>query len=236
MNRPAGFFETVLLRHGNSIALPEHLLRMAASAQAFGVPPIDVGGVMLRALTAGARGPNPGRMKITHGPEGVRIAVSPFTGHPEALYAAGADATLAETPGHPLGEFAGHKVLPYDALAAARTVARRAGAIDIIFTDHDGAMLEGAASNLFLVTGGILRTPPLRRRILPGITRGRVILAAKKAGLRVAEEDLYVEEFEEAEEAFLTGSLMEVMPLRALGRHTFVPGPVARRVLEAVRA
>ena len=53
----------------------------------------------------------------------------------------------------------------------AKKLARAAGADDVIFIADDGVVLEGAATNVFWVGDGKVRTAPLTRNILPGVTR-----------------------------------------------------------------
>ena len=155
------------------------------------------------------------------------VSVTPFPGYPEELYREGVVALLSETPGHPLGDRAGHKSLPYDIMIRARERAQERGAEEVIHTDTDGALLEGTVSNLFVVIGGVLCTPPLTRPILPGITRSAVLSLAAGMGLETRNSDLFPADLEGAEEAFLTSSLMLAMPLRSLGGTGLRPGPIA---------
>ena len=68
-------------------------------------------------------------------------------------------------------------------------------------------------SNIFVVTDGTLRTPGEDSGILPGITRGTVLELASQLGIDAAEQDIRLDELFQAQEAFLTNSLIEVMPL-----------------------
>jgi branched-subunit amino acid aminotransferase/4-amino-4-deoxychorismate lyase len=126
------------------------------------------------------------------------------------------------------------KVWPYDRMTALRESARAGGAVDLVLRDRDGALLEGTASNLFCVRAGTLLTPPLTRPILPGVTRAAALAAATRLGIPVRETDLHPADVARADEAFLTGSLMEVLPLARLGATGLRPGPVARALGEAI--
>ncbi len=93
-------------------------------------------------------------------------------------------------------------------------------------------------SNIFLVSDGILRTPGKGSGILPGITRETVLELASQLGINTLEHDIRPDELFQAREAFLTNSLIEVMPLTeiegkpvASGR----PGPVTKRLMAAYR-
>lgn len=98
---------------------------------------------------------------------------------------------------------------------------------------RDGRVYEGAASNLFIVHGGILLTPPKSCLLLPGVTRDLVLELATAAGLSCQERDITQAELREAEEVWLTSSTREIMPVTRLdgqpvgdGR----PGPLWRRL------
>ncbi|NLZ28429.1 MAG: aminotransferase class IV, partial [Firmicutes bacterium] len=97
-----------------------------------------------------------------------------------------------------------------------------------IFLNQKHYLAEGTASNLFLVKGGVLYTPPVEAGILPGITRALVIKLADKK-IKLHEQNISPLFLKEADEAFLTNSLLEAMPLVAIedepiGRGE--PGPV----------
>ena len=97
-------------------------------------------------------------------------------------------------------------------------------------------VLEGATSNVFVVCGDVLRTPAAG--VLPGVTRGIVLELAADVGLRVEEGPLEVEALRGADEAFLTSSTREVMPIRAVDGAALGSGevgPTARALLERYR-
>ena len=119
-------------------------------------------------------------------------------------------------------------------LAAQR--AREAGAMDAILV-RDGIALEGTKANLFLASGGRLRTAPNGPHILPGVTRAAAIAVARTLKFTVEERSFTVEEMFAADEVFLasttlwTYSLVEIDGRRiADGR----PGPIAAQLREAL--
>lgn len=121
-------------------------------------------------------------------------------------------------------------------LAAQR--AREAGATDAILV-RDGFALEGTRANLFLASGGKLRTAPNGPRILPGVTRGAAIAAAREMGIEVEERAFTVEEMLAADEVFLasttlwTYSIVEIDGQKIAGG---TPGPIAARLKESLWA
>lgn len=120
----------------------------------------------------------------------------------------------------------------------AKQQALDAGAFDALFVSEDGVVREATSSNFFIVSGGMLLTHPLTERILAGITRQ--VLLQRAPGLSIAFEERFftLEEVFAADEAFLTGTTTEVLPVvtvdgTPVGDGTV--GPVSRRLFETLR-
>ena len=114
--------------------------------------------------------------------------------------------------------------------------AREAGAIDAILV-KDGFALEGTKANLFSVAKGIVRTAPNGPRILPGVTRGAAIEAARKIGLPVEERAFTVEEMYASQEVFLASTTLWTHSILSVEDRTIgngKPGPVSRMIREAL--
>ncbi len=94
----------------------------------------------------------------------------------------------------------------------AKQAAREAGALEALLV-RDGIVTEGGASNAFCVRQGVIFTHPEGPRILSGVTRGIVLDAARRLGIEVREEPVPIEEFRAADEAFLSSTTMNVMPV-----------------------
>lgn len=116
----------------------------------------------------------------------------------------------------------------------ARTKANRAGAFEaILYRDHDH-VTEGAGSSLFIVRNGELWTHPNGDLILPGVTRGYVLGLADKCGIPYREDRFGLKDLFDADEVFITGTGVEVMPVlsvdgRVVGNGK--AGPVASKLL-----
>ncbi len=98
---------------------------------------------------------------------------------------------------------------------------------------RDGMATEGSASNLFIVSNGLLITPPKSRFLLPGITRDLVLELARDNGIDSAERDIKVEELKSAEEIWLTSSTKEIMPVTSLNGDAVGsgrPGPLFQQL------
>lgn len=117
--------------------------------------------------------------------------------------------------------------------------ARERDAFEAILVDTRGHLAEGTTSNLFVVSGGALRTPPLAVGILDGITRRHVIALAGRAGIEIVEEELLPEDLRGADEAFLTSTLKEILPVTRVDDERIgdgCPGPVTDRIFGLYRA
>lgn len=117
----------------------------------------------------------------------------------------------------------------------AKGKAVRQNAFDAIFI-RDGIVMEATAANVFIVKDGVLGTAPVTNYILPGITRAVVLDIAAQLGISVDLRPFTTEQLYEADEAFLTGTLTEVLPIAQVdGRALANPsGPIARRLLQAL--
>ena len=93
--------------------------------------------------------------------------------------------------------------------ATAREHASRRGADDAILV-RDGFLTEATASNVFIIVGSTLVTPPLSNYILPGITREAILELAQAAGIDCEERPVPVNELFRADGIFLTGTNSEV--------------------------
>jgi branched-chain amino acid aminotransferase len=105
--------------------------------------------------------------------------------------------------------------------------ARRNGYDEAIFLTGSGHIAEGATCNIFILRNGKLITPPPTDNILEGITRASVIeLARHELGLEVIERSIARSEMYVAEEAFFTGTAVEVAPITWVDRRRIGKGEV----------
>jgi len=116
----------------------------------------------------------------------------------------------------------------------AKRQAQRHGCEDAIMLDSEGRVAEGTTNNIFIVHKGVLLTPPLEMSILAGITRDSVITLARDLGLEVVERGFTRDMLYTASEVFLTGTAVEVTPVREVDGYTIgPPGPITRRLQTA---
>jgi branched-chain amino acid aminotransferase len=250
-----GVFESMRAVSGTVFRLPRHLDRLGNSAAIIGLPlpspPAGIGGVVrdllernglrdARVRVTVTRGPGrPGEYAEAPGPSTIVIAASAFRGLDPGLYAQGVAAAIPSRRQVPR-EALEPAIKSISRLGAvlARREARDRGAFEAILLDGEGNLTEGTASNVFLVQGGSLLTPPAPQEGLPGVTREAVIGLAREAGIAVVERRLPASALASAEEAFLTNTSWDVLPVtrvdgRAVGRGS--PGRVTLRLLEGYR-
>ncbi len=115
--------------------------------------------------------------------------------------------------------------------------AQEAGALEAILV-RDGVALEATASSFFGVFGGEVRTAPRSNYILPSITRQATLDLCREAGIPAREDPIYLHELASADELFLAGTTLEIMPIvdvdgRPVG--TGRPGPVQQQLQDLFR-
>ncbi|MFC7330205.1 aminotransferase class IV [Marinactinospora rubrisoli] len=233
-----GVFETVKAVGGQAFALTRHLRRLVRSAEGLGLPAPDLGRLadgVRQALDAN-EGVDPARVRITvtagPGPLGSErtggeltyvVAVAPFP-----VPAPAVDVTVVPWTRNENGALAGLKTTSYAENVLALDYARRRGGSEAIFGNTAGNLCEGTGSNIFVVTGGRLVTPPLSAGPLAGITRELVL-----EWCGGDEADVPMSALPEVTEAFLTSTGRDVQPIRAIDGHVLpeAPGPVTRKAM-----
>ena len=243
--RGRAVFETIRVYGGNPFRLDAHLDRLAVSAARIGLPPVDADGLALAVDEALAAGGEPDavlRLLWTPGregeeePTGLALVSTLPSGH-EELRLRGL--RLAVVPWAPGALIAGTKSTSYAENMAAQDEAVRRGGDDALFVSPDGVVLEGPTSNVWWREERRLLTPSLELPILAGVTRATLVELASDVGYGVEEGSFPLHRLLAADEAFLTSSIREVMPVVAVddapiggGR----PGPAAESLQRALRS
>jgi branched-chain amino acid aminotransferase len=247
-------YEVLRTCEGHPFALPEHLARLRKSAHKIFLPipwsDGDFSDEIEAALEAADHGEGESyiRIVVTRGeseevgldpalaPVPRRmVIIRPYPSIPAALYTKGAKVALVRMG---MGPFQGIKTGNYLPNILAVREAKARGAYEAWIVDEAGRITEGANSNLFLVKGGRLITPPAVN-ILEGITRSKVLMLAKREQITAREREVSVTDAFAADEAFLTSTLREIMPVVEIdGRKVGdgKPGPLTERLRAALRA
>ncbi|HEY2152962.1 MAG TPA: aminotransferase class IV [Vicinamibacterales bacterium] len=116
--------------------------------------------------------------------------------------------------------------------------ALRRGGFEGIMRNYKGELAECTQSNLFIVKNGVALTPPVAAGLLPGITREFMFEIGAEDGIPVREAVLRDEDLFAADEAFLTSTTRELVPIVQVDEHKIgagVPGPIGKALLAGFR-
>lgn len=118
----------------------------------------------------------------------------------------------------------------------AKQAAADAGAFEALLVRENGTVTEGGSTNTYCVIDGTIYTHPKGPHILAGITRQMVLEAAERAGIPVKEEAVTLDRFRKAQEAFISSTTMDIMPVTKLDDQpigTGQIGPVVQKLVAA---
>ncbi len=248
-----GVFEGIRIYEGKIFRLKEHVNRLFESARAIKLEIPLSPAQMMEAIqaTVSANNKRNGYIRplVTRGggylgldprktsdPQ-VIIIVDDISLYPAELYENGLEiATVSTIRNHPAALSPRVKSLNYLNNIMAKIEGILCGCAESLMLNHKGEIAECSGDNIFLVKGGILKTPPTDAGILDGITRGAVLELAHAAKLPVQEMALTRHDVFIADECFLTGTAAEIIPVvkcdaRAIGNGK--PGPITRQLREA---
>jgi branched-chain amino acid aminotransferase len=223
-----GVFETLRAYSGHIFRLEQHLERLFAGLQVLRIKPRwgtgEIEHAVHEVLTVNSLSDASLRITVSRGDgEGTEprsdicpsllITARQFDAYQQQDYTSGIGAHLVSIRRNSYSPLSWIKSLNYLDNILGRLEARDNRAREALFLNTHGYVAEGAASNIFMVAGGKLLTPPVDAGILPGITRGVVLEIANDINHAKAEQMFSLDDLLGADEAFLTNSLMELIPL-----------------------
>ena len=248
-----GLFETMRTYGGSVFRLERHLSRLYACGVKLGIP-IDTDGCkkavervlqanglrdarvrLTASIGAGSLAPDP----ASCGKPTILVTAMPYVPYSQEAYEKGFCAVVSSIRRNSQSPIPAMKTANYLESLLARREAHAAGADDALLLNERGQLAEASASNVFLVSKGVAKTPRVSCGILPGITREAVLELGLQLSLKIAEEDIRLDEIHTADEAFLTNSLIEVMPLTAVSGKKLGsgnPGAITRQLMSAYKA
>jgi len=250
----AGLFETLRTYGGKPLRLDRHLARLRASGQILRIfvkeSDADIADIIARLVEANGVPDARVRLTATRGPltdpleddaappATLLVTAGPMTPYPKEFYENGATVVICDIRANETDPTVYHKTTGYMRNLLALRDAHRARAAEALFFNTRNRLAEGAISNVFLVREGRLATPPVEDGLLAGITRQAVLELAAEAGVPAEQRSLAVQDLLDAEEIFLTNSIMEVMPVCRVEAHEVrggKPGPVTRKLAQAYK-
>jgi branched-chain amino acid aminotransferase len=177
-------------------------------------------------------------LKATPTPS-VVIIVKPLVEPPAETYERGVRVALVDVVrNHPasVNPMIKSNNLLNQALAGQEAIRR--GAFEGVMRNYRGELTECTTANLFIVKDGVALTPPLESGLLPGITREFLFEVGRDVGVPVREQILRDADLFAAEEAFLTSTTREAVPIVQVDDRTIgsgKPGPVTWKLLNGFR-
>ncbi|MFM8332004.1 MAG: aminodeoxychorismate lyase [Candidatus Methylumidiphilus sp.] len=244
-----GVFTTLPVRLGVPLFLNRHLARLQADAARLGIPFPEHSLLAAEASSLAARHPHSVlKILLTRGVggrgyrcptdcAGTRVlSAHPPPDYPETIKKAGARVRLC---GLRLGlnpHLAGVKHLNRLEQVLARAEWDDDGIREGLLLDYEGFLVEGVMSNVFVVQGGRLRTPLLDRCGVAGVMRGLVLDLAREMGTAEEVCRLSVEDVFQADEVFLTNSVIGLWPVSQLEDQAFAVGPLTRLLAQGIEA
>jgi len=248
-------YEVLRTYGGRPFESGRHLRRLRASADRLGIAiPVSDDALLSRVRALLARAGDVEsyiRIVVTRGVGDASYDSRAVTGptvvmlqkelplHPERHYAEGVRVSAVDTRrNHPqsLDPAIKSSNLLNNILAVREARAR--GAEEPVLSNLEGFIAEGASTNVFVVKNATLLTPPLSTGILGGITREVLLELAATLEIPLRETALELGDLLGADEAFLSSTTREVMPIRQVDETVIGdgrPGPLTRRMMEAFR-
>ena len=254
-----GLFETMRAYHGTVFLLKRHLKRLLSSAEIIGLGSKLAGIDLVKACTdtLKANGLEDARLRLTVSRgevdsfPGSKVSSTPtvlvtaksYSALSAEIYNKGFKAgvsSLCQFSQSPLSRL---KSANYLLNVLARMEAEAAGLDESLLLNERGSLTEGSISNVFFAASHSLVTPPLESGILPGITREVVMELAAGLGINVTEGEVRLQDLGQFDEAFLTNSVIEIMPLvevrddagKTIAVGSGKPGKLTKRLMAAYR-
>lgn len=254
-----GVYETLRTYNGQPFLFDRHMRRLRNSAGMLALPvPLSDDQIDARfreTMRAAGLGEGPGeayiRMLVTRGigelsysPDAcpspsVVVIVKRQVDPPREVYERGVLVSLVSVVrNHPgtVNPLIKSNNLLNNALAMQE--ANRRGAFEGVMRNYRGEIAECTTANIFIVKGGKALTPPLRAGLLPGVTREFVFEIGAERGIAVREAVLRDEDLLGADEAFLTSTTREIVPVVKVDDKTIgngAPGAITKELLAGFR-
>ncbi|MFH1778977.1 MAG: aminotransferase class IV [Candidatus Omnitrophota bacterium] len=239
-----GVFETMRAYNGKPFMLDEHINRLLESSKTSGIK-ISLTSDELKRMVNSAlkrKGYKDAYIRFAvdadeDGKIKFNIIVKETKTYPKGFYVNGVSVVTAATRRNPV-ESQNPKVKSSCFLNGISAKLEGLRHFESIMLDSKGLVTEGTISNIFIVKGCAIFTPPTYLGVLDGITRTVILKLAKKKGIKTYEVPFTRHELFNADECFLTNTSMEIMPVvncdgRKIGSGR--PGPITNMLRQEFR-
>ena len=248
-----GLYETVRAYGGKPFRLDNHLARLRYSGERLGIvihtalireavheviKANGFGQTRLRicvSIGEGELSPNPDSCKLPT----IAVLASEYKPPSHAKYLRGYQTVLSPIRRNSFSPMTYLKSANTLESLLARRDAKDTGADEALFLNEKGYLTEAAGSNLFIVKNGNLQTPRYESGLLPGVTRIVVFELASQLEIKVNEINCRTASLLQADEAFVTNSLIGIMPVTSFEGQSIgegKPGRLTRMLMKAYQA
>lgn len=239
-----GLFETIAVANGKPLFLQQHLNRLLTGCERLFIPPPDQTLLIAESRQLAATADNAVlKLIITRGSGGrgyrqpafispTRVlSLHPFPEYPASYQADGVRVRFCRQRLAINPMLAGIKHMNRLEQVLARAEWDGDAIQEGLMCDYEGYVIEGTMSNLFVVKNGMLLTPNLARCGVKGILREIVLDYAAANNIGVSEkQQLDQKSVLEADEMFITNSVIGIWPVRQLNEQCFKVGRITRRM------
>ena len=243
-----GLFETMRSYNGVVFCLKDHLDRLFFSASSLSINNTYdrkyISDAIYKLLKANKLTDARLRLTLTSGPMSqseeqrratLLVTATELRPYPPEYYKNGVLVVLCPFRQNTAEPIYGHKTINYLSRMIALNFAHQKRAAEALWFTVDNRLAEGCISNVFLVKDSVLYTPPIETPVLAGVARKTVCQIALKNSIKLVEKTLGINDVLDADEVFLTNVIMQILPVRAVEKHTVGDGKVGlvtRKLME----
>lgn len=238
-----GLFETIEVRNGAPLFLDDHLARLHTGCKRLLIPCIDpamleqeirqfcseVKQAVVKLIVTRGQGGRGYRLPESVQPSRL-LSLHPYPDYPDSFYQAGVVVRVCKLRLGCNPALAGIKHLNRLEQVLARAEWDDEGIQEGLLLDYSGFVVEGTMSNVFYIKQGVLITPLIDQCGVRGVMRDIIISLAKQLSVQVQEKSCTLAELQQADEIFLTNSIIGLWPVRQLQKRSYSIGGLTRKL------
>lgn len=242
-----GLFETITIQNGKPSYLDQHLARLQKGIRRLGITGVENTAIkddlakicaeydqaMVKVIVTRGSGHRGYRPPVKQNPTRI-VSIYPFPEFPDYFLQQGVKLVVCKTPIGTNPVLAGIKHLNRLEQVMARSEWQDPEIAEGIMLDLNQHVIEGTMSNIFFVRDGTLHTPALDQCGVAGIMRDNVISTANTLGLPLAVAQYSLQDFYNADEVFITNSIIGIWPVRQIEQMKFKIGQISQQLINLI--
>lgn len=209
-----GAFETIAVYNKKAIFLKEHIERLNDALSFFNIEKRISPTILLEFIDKTKEDSYALKIMVSEKNTIIKKRTNPY--FMNSLYIEGVSLKYSSVLRNETSPLTYYKTLAYSQNVLEKQKAVKEGIFDFIFCNTQGFIAEGSVCNIFFIKRGEIFTPSIQSGLLPGIIRAYV-----NSHYKVKEQDISKEFILDADECFITNSLMGIMPVKSLDSKIF---------------